>query len=66
MISDKTQFILTDIEGTTTSISFVYEILFPYFRNNINNLKELQHLQEVQEAFQQTVELTKEAEGLIK
>ena len=64
MISDKTQFILTDIEGTTTSISFVYEILFPYFRNNINNLKELQHLQEVQEAFQQTVELTKEAEGV--
>jgi enolase-phosphatase E1 len=26
------QFILTDIEGTTTSVSFVYEVLFPYFR----------------------------------
>jgi enolase-phosphatase E1 len=25
------QYILTDIEGTTTSVSFVYETLFPYF-----------------------------------
>ena len=24
--------IVTDIEGTTTSVSFVYEVLFPYFR----------------------------------
>jgi len=24
--------ILTDIEGTTTSISFVFEVLFPYAR----------------------------------
>ncbi len=25
------QYILTDIEGTTTSVSFVYDTLFPYF-----------------------------------
>jgi enolase-phosphatase E1 len=25
------QYILTDIEGTTTSVNFVYEVLFPYF-----------------------------------
>lgn len=25
------QYILTDIEGTTTSVSFVFEVLFPYF-----------------------------------
>ena len=25
------RYILTDIEGTTTSVSFVYEVLFPYF-----------------------------------
>lgn len=28
--------IVTDIEGTTTSVSFVYEVLFPYFRKHAN------------------------------
>lgn len=55
-------FILTDIEGTTTSVSFVYDILFPYFRNNIQKLMDLQHLPEVQTAFEQTIELA-EKEG---
>ena len=64
MASNKTKFILTDIEGTTTSVSFVYEILFPYFRNNIQQLKELQQLPEVHEAFEQTIELAKELEGI--
>jgi len=64
MASNKTTFILTDIEGTTTSVSFVYEILFPYFRNNIQQLKELQQLPEVREAFEQTIELAKELEGI--
>ncbi len=64
MALNNTTFILTDIEGTTTSVSFVYEILFPYFRNNIHQLKNLQHLPEVQEAFQQTIELAKELEGI--
>jgi enolase-phosphatase E1 len=64
MASNNTTFILTDIEGTTTSVSFVYEILFPYFRNNIQQLKDLQQLPEVHEAFEQTIELTKELEGI--
>jgi enolase-phosphatase E1 len=64
MASNKTTFILTDIEGTTTSVSFVYEILFPYFRNNIQQLKELQQLPEVREAFEQTIELAKELDGI--
>lgn len=55
-------FVLTDIEGTTTSVSFVYYILFPYFRNNIGKLNDLQHLPEVHEAFEQTIELA-EKEG---
>lgn len=55
-------FVLTDIEGTTTSVSFVYDILFPYFRNNIGKLNDLQNLSEVQEAFQQTKDLA-EKEG---
>lgn len=34
------KFILTDIEGTTTSISFVADTLFPYFLAHIDELKE--------------------------
>ena len=30
------KWIVTDIEGTTTEVSFVYSILFPYFRENLN------------------------------
>lgn len=30
-----TKYILTDIEGTTTSVSFVYDTLFPYFSANL-------------------------------
>ena len=57
------KYILTDIEGTTTSISFVYDTLFPYFRKHIFELKELTHLQEIQEAFKKTVELAYSLEG---
>jgi enolase-phosphatase E1 len=33
--------ILTDIEGTTTSVSFVYDVLFPYFREHIHEANTL-------------------------
>jgi enolase-phosphatase E1 len=33
------KFILTDIEGTTTAISFVADTLFPYFLEHIDELK---------------------------
>jgi enolase-phosphatase E1 len=33
--------ILTDIEGTTSSVSFVYDVLFPYFRTHIQEAKDL-------------------------
>jgi len=33
--------ILTDIEGTTSSVSFVYDVLFPYFRAHIDEAKDL-------------------------
>lgn len=58
-------FILTDIEGTTTSISFVYEVLFPYFRENISKLKTMIHLDEVAKAFQQTAEVIEQEEGRV-
>ena len=32
----KPQWIVTDIEGTTTSISFVHEVLFPYARKRMS------------------------------
>lgn len=53
-------YILTDIEGTTTSVSFVYDILFPYFRNNIQKLNELTYLEDVTHAFEQTIQIAKE------
>jgi len=34
------QYILTDIEGTSTSVAFVYEVLFPYFKENVANFFE--------------------------
>ena len=54
------KFILTDIEGTTTSVSFVYDQLFPYFRNNIYKIKNLIYLEEVREALEQTQKLASE------
>jgi enolase-phosphatase E1 len=56
--------VLTDIEGTTSSVNFVYEVLFPYFRSNMDRLKGMTHDPEVQKAFKRTVELARELEGL--
>lgn len=57
-------FVLTDIEGTTTSISFVTDELFPYFRANIRELLQLKELSVVKEAFDETVSLAHSADGL--
>jgi enolase-phosphatase E1 len=38
-VLDGVQWILTDIEGTTTEVSFVYDILFPYFRWHMDEWK---------------------------
>ncbi len=53
----KPKFILTDIEGTTTSISFVSDELFPYFRENISDILNYKEVNSVQNAFQQTIDL---------
>lgn len=58
------KYILTDIEGTTTSVSFVYDVLFPYFRENIQKVNELSDLPEIQEIFNQTTKLAKEIDGV--
>jgi enolase-phosphatase E1 len=56
--------VLTDIEGTTSSVNFVYEVLFPYFRTNMDRLKEMTSDLQVQSAFKRTVKLAREMEGL--
>lgn len=38
-VLDGIQWIVTDIEGTTTEVSFVYDILFPYFRTHMDQWK---------------------------
>jgi enolase-phosphatase E1 len=63
MTVKKPKFILTDIEGTTSSISFVAEKLFPYFRNNILDLSEMTDNPVVKEAFEQTIQLAKSEDG---
>lgn len=65
MIIPRPKFILTDIEGTTSSISFVAEELFPYFRENISDLLALKDRLVVKEAFEETVELAKSEDGEI-
>lgn len=55
------KYILCDIEGTTTSVKFVYEVLFPYFRENINKLRELKLSNpEIVSAFEDVIELAKQ------
>lgn len=56
------QTILTDIEGTTSSVSFVYEVLFPYFRKNLAQIVAYKNLPEVNEAFEETCVLAFELE----
>lgn len=37
MIESKTRGVLLDIEGTTSSISFVYDVMFPFVRKNMES-----------------------------
>lgn len=62
-LKHEVKYILTDIEGTTSSISFVTETLFPYFNERIEQLKELTHIPVVQQAFEETKQLAKELDG---
>lgn len=59
------QFVLTDIEGTTSSISFVADELFPYFREHIRELLEMKNHPAVAEAFAETVSLAEMEDGLM-
>lgn len=63
MTHEPVRFILTDIEGTTSSISFVAEELFPYFRAHIRELLTMKDHPVVAEAFAETVALSKSEDG---
>ena len=55
-------YILTDIEGTTSSISFVKDVLFPYFISNIDEINKLANIKEVKYAFGQVMRIVKRDE----
>ncbi len=59
------QFILLDIEGTTTSISFVHEVLFPYASQHIEDFVS-QHASEerIQKQLQAVKQTVKEEKNL--
>ena len=56
-------YILMDIEGTTSSISFVKDVLFPYFLLNIDDINKLSNIKEVKYAFGQVLRLVKREEN---
>jgi enolase-phosphatase E1 len=56
-------YILTDIEGTTTSISFVQDILFPYFLSHINEIYLLSDMNEVKYIFGKVMRIVKKEEN---
>lgn len=57
------KYILTDIEGTTSSVRFVYEVLFPYFSAHIKDLTNHAHIHEVKQAFSEVVEIAAQVDG---
>jgi enolase-phosphatase E1 len=62
-VDSQIKYILSDIEGTTSSISFVVDELFPYFREHIQELPKMAMVSEVKESFAQVISLVKEEEG---
>ncbi|MFZ9612238.1 MAG: acireductone synthase [Crocinitomicaceae bacterium] len=62
-MDSQVKYILSDIEGTTSSISFVVDELFPYFREHIQELPKMAMVSEVKESFAQVISLVKEEEG---
>jgi enolase-phosphatase E1 len=59
----KPAYILMDIEGTTSSINFVMDELFPYFRKNLHKLEQKQDNPEVKEAYKQVDDILRKEEG---
>ena len=58
------KYVLTDIEGTTSSVHFVYEVLFPYFRAHLHELTNHAHITEVKQAFSEIIEIAAQEQGI--
>jgi enolase-phosphatase E1 len=61
----KCKHILSDIEGTTSSVSYVYDVLFPYFRNHLSEITQFSHLSEVKYAFSQVISICQKEDGVV-
>lgn len=57
------RYILTDIEGTTTSVAFVYDTLFPYFKREIADFLQAFHTRADVAALLEAVQHTVLEEG---
>lgn len=57
------QCIITDIEGTTTSISFVVDVLFPYFRENLPLIRDRVTEPEIAQILEQVQQIVLEEKG---
>ncbi len=57
------KYILTDIEGTTTSISFVADVLFPYFLEHLDEVKAAIDEPSVKAQLEAAKQTVKEEEG---
>ncbi|HLU86111.1 MAG TPA: acireductone synthase [Taishania sp.] len=64
-LKHEVKYILTDIEGATSSIKFVTETLFPYFNERINSLLEMTSNPEVAQAFEQVKQIVLDEDGRI-
>ncbi|MFM7596445.1 MAG: acireductone synthase [Flavobacteriales bacterium] len=57
------EWILTDIEGTTTEVSFVYDVLFPYFRTHMDTWLDVDSDQ-MKEVLEQTKSIALEEQSI--
>ncbi len=57
------QGILTDIEGTTTAVDFVFNVLFPYFREQLLQLGDKCHEPEILAILQEVQGIVEQEEG---
>lgn len=57
------QGILTDIEGTTTAVDFVFNVLFPYFREQLLQLGDKCHEPDILAILQEVQEIVEAEEG---
>jgi len=62
-VDKQIKYILTDIEGTTSSVHFVYDVLFPYFKEHIQLLTQHAQINEVKQAFAEVIELAAQEDG---